>query len=417
MTSTLTPGPGGPPPRGHAAQAPAHRTLRYGTTAQGDPAAFDTAAEIPHILISGNAGSGVTTTARIIVLAAACQGFRVRFASPAPAAGDGLHGLPRIQAITTPQDVIWLIDQTYDEMLTRLAAIEELRHGPDYPPVLLAIDGFEHPALQRRAATIKCIAACGRAARIHVLLAGHAPLPGMNILFGTRLLLGRPGPHQARVMFSGDPAAGREIPRGLPGAGTATTGGTPFRVQVHWPGPVPALAPAAADPRPGARWIRAAARRPRRGQATQAPSLVQAAAAEAATRFLYLVHTALWTCRAQLANDRGTTGTCPDNPGPPRPGPCIGAVDHDDTGDRVLLRPLAAYQAAADLAARLDVPFQLTFPQLCAVMRDSGLLEYSDPDARPELPGQRPAAEDPRLWNLAAADVVAASYPCGQAHP
>jgi len=444
------------PPRPHA-PGTEPETIRYGTDEHGHPAIFALTWPTPHMLITGGTGTGLSTASRIVLLEGARQGIDVRFCSPKAAAAAGLRGLPGISIATEPQDMIRMAEEAKEEMQRRYQAIEEGAADPGgYQRILLALDDCEFLACTMAdrgkpvMTAFDMIAILGGGARISVLRTAHVLTsipPGTIPSFGTRVSLGRPGRHQAQALFGG-PAAGRDVPPGLPGAGIASADGrAPVRIQVHWPGLTPVLPlPWAGRRIPGRRTRRGRLagprgddrpryrmRRPGRGTLTvrwlgppRRPSrsgqaiLVMAPAADQATGFLYLVRMALRGQRAHLAATAGDgapagrhvisvygwkTGT---GEGPEPSGPCIGAVQ----GDRVYLFPLAAYEAARSIAADLGVPFTLTFAQLHPEMRDSGLLQCEDTAAgRRYTVLRHPAGGRFRVWDLPADAIFGTSAP------
>jgi hypothetical protein len=430
--------------------------VRYGTDEHGRPAVYDIAGPVPHMLITGGTGYGRTTALRIILLEAARQGIDVRICDPKRVSASGLRGLPGITVATEPADIVRMAEESTGKMQSRYQEIEAGDADPDgYQRILLAADDYETlmctaaAAGETVTAALDQIAIFGRGARISILVGALSPAsipPGMRDNFGTRLALGRPSRHQAQALF-GDPQAGHDVPPYRPGTGVAgASDGAPVRVQVHWPGIGAGLPPLwtgrrrargpadwlravrqgipggtrSGDRRAGpvslsARWL-GPPRRPSRGSGTLA---AMSPPAEEAAGFLYLVQVALWGQRAHLAAAAGDgtpaggdaapacAGNTGTGAGPEPPGPCIGAAV---PAGRVYLFPLADYQAARSMAGDLGAPFTLTYPQLEAAIRDSGLLQYEDSaHGRRHTVRRHVAGGLFRVWDLPADTVLGAA--------
>jgi len=127
----------------------------------------------------------------------------------------------------------------------------------------------------------------------------------------------------------------------------------------------------------------------------------------AAAGFLAAVRLALGECRAHLVAPDGGPPAAADDAARygwragagecPRPcGPCIGITGPPGAGQRAILRPLAAYEAARMTAARVPGrELAITFPQADTMLRGSGLVESR------EIGGGAGAAAR-RVWELPA---------------
>jgi hypothetical protein len=138
---------------------------------------------------------------------------------------------------------------------------------------------------------------------------------------------------------------------------------------------------------------------------SSAPGLITAAG------FLALVRLALAERQAHLvAVDGGRPGAREEaakygwaaGPGAcPQPcGPCIGIAGPCDAGQRVILHPVAAYEAASRVAARIPGPGLISpYPQVDLLLRESGLA------ASENTAGGRAAGR--RVWAVPAAVLFA----------
>ena len=156
--------------------------------------------------------------------------------------------------------MIGLIGGTFDDMMRRY---EEMAAGQpaDYPRTLLVIDEYtvftmlvsawwaqerrrqggqlpeQHPVIRQA----RGLVILGRAARMNAAIATLRPagLP-VDIVNNLRHLAGAwPAAAQAALVMFGDVSAGRGIPVGARGEGTALSAAGRARVKVHWL-PVPA---------------------------------------------------------------------------------------------------------------------------------------------------------------------------------
>lgn len=207
----------------------------YGHDPSGRPVAADIGgAGSPHILIAGGTGRGLTTLAGVIAAGAARSGSAVRACFPRQEDGTWPRNVPGITTAHGIEETARLITEASDDMYRRLAAIGDGTDPAAHQHALLAVDDYSYlAALDPRACTavgapLAEIAACGRAARMTLLMVAHV-LNGfpswMLPLFGTRIVLG-PASGAAALRLLGDEAACRDVPD-APGHGTAVTGDGP----------------------------------------------------------------------------------------------------------------------------------------------------------------------------------------------
>lgn len=208
------------------------RPIAYGHDTSGRAAVIDTAGPCPHVLVTGGTGRGLTTLAQTVAVQAARQGTLVLACRPLAADGTPARGIPGILAGSGPGETLKLIRQARAEMRSRLTAMPGGASSAGHRPVLLAVDDYDRltgavPDDDRAGAVtaITEIAVLGRAARVTVLLTtrmlSRLP-PALMDNLGTRIILGPAAPRAARMLF-GDAQAGRDIPPGTRGAGTALT--------------------------------------------------------------------------------------------------------------------------------------------------------------------------------------------------
>lgn len=205
----------------------------YGYDPGGRPASVDMAGPSPHILIAGVAGRGLTTLAGVIAAGAARGGTAVRACRPRPEDGTWTWDEPGITAARGLEETVQTITGARDDMNRRLAALGDGTAPGAHPHTLLAVDDYSYlagalgpGACDAVVTALGEIAACGRAARMTLLVAAHAlyGFPSWLLeLFGTRIVLG-PASAATALRLLGDEAACRCVP-GAPGNGTAVTGG------------------------------------------------------------------------------------------------------------------------------------------------------------------------------------------------
>jgi DNA segregation ATPase FtsK/SpoIIIE-like protein len=233
----------------------------YGTYDDGEPAAVQLSdTDAPHVLVTGQTGSGMTTLLRNLAIGAARVGCDVRICDPKRIEMRGLRGWPSVTTVATRvEEMIALIEDTFGEMYDRYGAIEEGRaRAEDYQRVVLVIDMYpllsmligdhwnqakaglsgeqpkEHPAMRK----LRVLGVMARGAKMNLILGSVWPdvsgFPeGFDDQFGGRIALGRQTVESAALMF-GDATAGRDIPLSARGAGTAATARGPKRITVGW---------------------------------------------------------------------------------------------------------------------------------------------------------------------------------------
>ena len=233
----------------------------YGSYDDGAPAAFQlSGTDAPHLLVAGRCGTGMTTLLRGLAIGGARIGCNVRICDPKYVEMRGLRGWPGVTAVASRvEEMIALIEATYDEMHDRYEAIEkdEARED-DYQRILLILDMYpllsfligdhwhqardglsgeqskEHPVMGK----LRDLGVMARGAKMNLIVgtprADTEAFPEvLRDQFGGRIALGRQTAESALLMF-GDASAGDDIPLRAPGLGTAATPGGPRRVTVGW---------------------------------------------------------------------------------------------------------------------------------------------------------------------------------------
>jgi hypothetical protein len=431
----------------------------YGITEDGTVAFIQLSeTDAPHILVTGGTGTGKSVLLRVAALGAARLGIDVRGCDPKRVEMRGWRGWPNITEVATRvQDMIKLIEDTYDEMHDRYADIEEGKaREEDYRRVLLIIDEFlmfgmlvndywaeerarrpgnqprEHPVMRK----IRGLVVMARGGVMNLLLAtqrGDADIfpEGVRDSIGARIAMGRQSPQSAQMMF-GDAQAGRDVPQGARGVGTTLTPDGPARIKVGWL-PDPAKwndpkQPLGDEDRqllldmlpPGAQWDGPLPfQAPDPGFEDTSPDS-EAAAGKPHVRLLYLARAAMLTRAAHLTD--GTTGGAPADgdlaahygwyPGAdrvPRPsGTWIGCAAGDSGGRRAYLYPERVLEVARDMAANMGVPFPFDQVRVTAALRDAGLLNVdTDGESRRyvvlrPVPGNDLPGKDrrQRVWDI-----------------
>lgn len=233
----------------------------YGSYDDGEPAAAQlSGTDAPHFLITGPAGSGLTTVLRDLAIGGARIGCDVRICDPRRLGMIGLRGWPNVTAVaTTVKEMITLIEDAYDEMVGRYEAVyepigEEGARPGGYQRILLIIDAYrvlsmlirdywdwaraglpgghleEHPVMGK----LRSVAAMARGSQMNLILGSDRPnVKVWRDQFGGRVALGRQTEESAELMF-GDASAGRDIPLCAPGVATAATASGPRRVRIGW---------------------------------------------------------------------------------------------------------------------------------------------------------------------------------------
>lgn len=233
----------------------------YGSYDDGAPAAAQlSGTDAPHFLITGRAGTGVSTLLRNLAIGGARIGCDVRVCDPKRIAMTGLAGWPGVTRIATrAEEMIKLIEDTYDDMQARYGAIEEDRtREEDYQRILLIIDQYlmlcmlikdhwyqaragvpgDHPTEHPVVSKLRSLAVMAREVKMNLVLGsvqGSVGVLSGGFLdqIGGRIALGRQTRESAEMMF-GDAGAGRDIPLDARGVGTAATPGGPKRVMIGW---------------------------------------------------------------------------------------------------------------------------------------------------------------------------------------
>lgn len=233
----------------------------YGSYDDGVPAAVQlSGTDAQHVLVTGQTGAGVTTLLRNLAIGGARIGCDVRICDPKRLGMAGLRGWPNVTAVATRvEDMIALIEDTYDEMQGRCeATAEDAARADDQRRILLIIDVYpmfamlirdhwhqaraglggeppeEHPVLGK----LLHLGVLARGAKMNMILASGPgglqafPLPLCD-QFGGRIALGRQTEQSALLMF-GDANAGRDIPLTARGVGTVAAPGGPKRVSIGW---------------------------------------------------------------------------------------------------------------------------------------------------------------------------------------
>jgi hypothetical protein len=224
------------PPQTAAREALA---LPFGIAAGGIPVALPVAGPEPHLLVTGRAGQGVTTTLTVLAREAAVAGVEVRACvrDEDSVLAARLRGTGGVTIAAGFGDSAALIEDTGALVLHRYTCLQH-DHAAGWPPVILIADDFHDlaAAARRRAPgsparppavldAAAYIAACGRAARTTLIVGTHGIAPDSMFLdlIGTRAALG-PLSRQERIRLAGTAAAAG--PDRLPGSGFVTDGTT-----------------------------------------------------------------------------------------------------------------------------------------------------------------------------------------------
>ena len=409
----------------------------------------------PHALVVGPTGGGKTVAIMGLALAAARAGVEIRGIDPKYIELRGLRGWPNVTALATGASVpamAKVIDDTYEEMHARYAAIEAgTAVEDDFHRILLILDEYyvfveqanawwkeNRPKGDRRSShpiidTVGQLAAMARGASIHLLLGVQRPdsafFPsGARDNFRFRVALAELSPEGNRMMWE---RAARELPR-IPAdtAGRAIISSAlgPALAQVFWtPNPatfdqldatdralIRALVPAghtweparaAAPPRPGH-----GAAAPEPSPATEMLSLLRAAIHD---RTAHLTDTATGGPPRGAVADYGWTRG-PD--GHPQPaGEWIGCLT-DPLGPaeeiRLYLRPDEALRAARAAAVLLGRPCTSTRAAIDADLEATGLLA-TEPTTENRRTVRRilPGVGRVRVWDLPASLLLDAEPP------
>ena len=420
--------------------------------------------DAPHALITGGTGTGKSVLLRLIAIGAARQGIDTRCCDPKRVEMRGLRGWPNVTRVATRvQDMIRVIEETYDEMHERYREIEEGRaREEDYQRVLLLIDEYlmfsmmvndywadertklpgnqpkEHPVMRK----VRGCVVMMRGGVMNLVLAtqrGDADIfpEGVRDSIGSRTAMGRQTKESAQMMF-GDATAGRDIPLHSRGVGTTLTTEGPVPVKVGWL-PDPAKwddprNPLSDDERqllldmlpPGSEWDG-----PLPYQAPDAGYDDTAAGGEITAgkphvRLLFFARASMLQRQAHLTDS--TTGGPPAagdlaahygwNPsadGALRPsGTWIGCAAGPPGDRRVYLHPGRVLEVAGRLAAQMEVPFPFKRAELDTALRMSGLLR-SDAEGGEQrwtvlrqVPGNDLEGKDrrQRVWDIPEDELV-----------
>lgn len=242
--------------------------IPFAVTHHGETVCWDTTdARSVHVLLAGATGAGKTTTGRAIVLAAILLGWDVRVCDPKRDDDWAwLASWSGAQVATTLPEMHHVITSTHQLMERRSAqrwdAATRRRSAPTLRPVLLYVDELADLfVLSRNKASnaardadqlrgdcqylFGCIAAKGRAPRVHVV--GATQRPSAKVLDGDakfnlqlRIGLGNLDPIASRIVFTNaaitddhdlDDADGGDTPRGR---GIVAPGSQLIDAQMYW---------------------------------------------------------------------------------------------------------------------------------------------------------------------------------------
>jgi hypothetical protein len=238
-------------------------TIPFGVGEHGEVVCWDPMI-YPHVLVSGETGSGKTVVLRNFAYGAAKRGWEVRIIDPKRIEFASLRDWPGVVVVATMvDDMVRVIEETYAEMEARYALIEQAKADKVEPPVfdriVLILDEArelidrlnnhwqkvlgnrgEHPAND----LWRSIARLGRSGGIHLILGIQRPDASVmsgeaRANFGGRISVGSLDADGAKMMY-GATDIGRDMPDDIKGRATAKVAGDPQEVQVTWvpePGP------------------------------------------------------------------------------------------------------------------------------------------------------------------------------------
>lgn len=213
-----------------------------------------------HVLLTGSAGSGKTSTARTLMGQITQHGWPVWVLDARRVEFLDFRTWPNVQIVASKvEEQVALVHRAWERMENRYQLIEAGKYSQDdFKPLVVVLDDlatfrrnlFEWYAQVKEAkdpdapptlAEVAALIRMGRSARIHLVLSAPRPdtesLDGeMRSNFGFQISMGRLTTHGAMMMW-GDPSVGVALPRNALGRATATDdNGNPIEVQCyHFP--------------------------------------------------------------------------------------------------------------------------------------------------------------------------------------
>jgi hypothetical protein len=197
--------------------------IRFATDEHGRPVEWPLRGPVPHMVVVGDSGSGVSATIRAIAAGAAALGMDARFCDPKPAPSAEALETRGMTAADGAVESADLISRTVSDMDQRYAQMEAGTAGlAGFRRIVLVVECLgllqmlsaeslpvgkcSHPAL----AGLVLLLWMGRAASINVLLADSSELRVSSVLgvdaldqCGTRAALGSIARDTAARLFGG----------------------------------------------------------------------------------------------------------------------------------------------------------------------------------------------------------------------